>query len=148
MTKTLNPHDIFELSKSTGRSPAEILDIAAKEGWEITDGTSNQAISNQRASVMGNPAEAVTLMRQLRQETIARLYKSDPGIREGIDAQLAIEASKGKKVEQNNFNYDEQGNLLGIKQSVVSGTSATVKNQTALMKEIKKNIYKQYGVTE
>ncbi len=87
-------------------------------------------------------------MRQLRQETIARLYKSDPGIREGIDAQLAIEASKGKKVEQNNFNYDEQGNLFGVKQSVVSGTSATVKNQTALMKEIKNNIYKQYGVTE
>ncbi|MCY1304099.1 hypothetical protein D9M70_538420 [compost metagenome] len=61
---------------------------------------------------------------------------------------MAIEASKGKKTTQSNFNYDEQGNLFGVKESVVTGVNATVKNQTELMKEIKKNIYSKYGVTE
>ncbi|MDH4565517.1 hypothetical protein E8E95_02340 [Pseudomonas sp. BN414] len=151
MTKTINPQDIFELSKFTGRSPSEILDIAQREGWEITDSApiqSSQASSPQRTSVMNDPAGAVAMMRQLREETVKRLYQSDPGIREGIDAQMAIEASKGKKTIQSNFNYDEQGNLFGVKESVVTGANATVKNQTELMKEIKKNIYKQYGVTE
>lgn len=87
-------------------------------------------------------------MRQLKGETIKSLYKSDPGIREGIDAQLAIESSKGMKAIQSNFNYDEQGNLFGVKESVVSGVGATVKNQTELMKEIKKSIYSKYRVAE
>lgn len=149
MTKTISTRDIFELSKSTGRSPSEILDIAQREGWEITEGTpsqSNQPFSPQRTSVMNDPAGAVAMMRQLREETVKRLYQSDPGIREGIDAQLAIEASKGKQASKSNFNYDEQGNLSGVKESVVTGVNATTKNQTELMKEIKKNIYSKYGI--
>lgn len=151
MTKTINPYDIFELSRSTGRTPSEILEIAQREGWEITDSAPrqpSQPSTPQRTSVMSDPTGAVTLMRQLREETIKGLYQSDPGIREGIDAQLAIEASKGKQTSQSNFNYDEQGNLFGVKESVVTGVNATTKKQTELMKEIKKNIYKQYGITQ
>ena len=151
MAKIINPQDIFELSKSTGRTPSEILEIAQREGWTISDSAPrqpSQPSTTQRSSVMNDPAGALAMMRQLREETIKRLYQSDPGIREGIDAQLAIEASKGKKTTQSNFNYDEQGNLFGIKESVVTGVNATVKNQTELMKEIKKSIYSKYGVTE
>lgn len=151
MTKTIHPHDIFEMAKSTGRTPSEVLDFAQREGYEITESAPNQPSqpsSTKRASVLNDPAGAVALMRQLKGETIKSLYKADPGIREGIDAQLAIEASKGKKAIQSNFNYDEQGNLFGVKESVVSGVGATVKNQTDLMKEIKKSIYSKYRVAE
>ncbi|MCY1382694.1 hypothetical protein D9M69_707430 [compost metagenome] len=69
-------------------------------------------------------------------------------VRESIDAQRAIEASKPIQSKPSNFTYDEQGNLTGIKSSVVSGVDATVKNQTELMREIKNNIHKKYGITQ
>lgn len=54
MTKTINPHDIFELSKATGRSPAEVLQVAQQEGWTITDSVPSQVTHSKRASVMND----------------------------------------------------------------------------------------------
>lgn len=152
MTKTINPHDIFELAKSTGRSPSEILQVVEQEGWIIDGDAPRQAqtsnTSTKRTSVMNDPKGAIELMRELREETIRKLYKNDPVIREGLDAQMAIEASRAVKPKESNFTYDEQGNLSGVKSSVVSGVNATVRNQTELMREIKNNIYKKYGVSQ
>lgn len=148
MTKTINPYDLFEISKSTGSSPSEVLEIAQREGWEITDSVPRQQATSSRHSVMNDPSRAVELMQQLREETIRKLYANDPIVRESIDAQRAIEASKGTQSKPSNFTYDQQGNLTGIKSSVVSGIKATANNQAELMKEIKNNIYKKYGVSK
>ncbi len=85
-------------------------------------------------------------MRQLKEDNIKKLYKNDPYIREGIDAQIAVEASRHTKTKPSNIQYDEQGNIESIKASVVSGIKATEANQIELMKAIKDNIYKKYGV--
>lgn len=152
MTKTLNPQDIFELAKSTGRSPSEILETAQREGWEIvTDGTTLSPTNTtpvQPKGMLDNSKGATALMKQIKLDTIARLYKSDPLVREGIDAQMAIEASRIVQAKPSIVNYDEQGNLSGVKSSVVSGIHATSANQAELMRAIKANIYKKYGVSE
>tara|TARA_R100001377_G_scaffold84121_2_gene66990 strand:- start:1339 stop:1785 length:447 start_codon:yes stop_codon:yes gene_type:complete len=148
MTKTLNPTDILELAQSTGRPPSEILETAQREGWEITGGTTTSPTPVQSKGMLDNSKGATALMKQIKQETIAKLYKSDPLIREGIDAQMAIEASRTVQTKPSILNYDEQGNLAGVKSSVVSGIHATGANQAELMKAIKANIYKKYGVSE
>lgn len=150
MTKTLNPQDIFELAKSTGRSPSEILETAQREGWEIVEGTISHTNTTpvQPKGMLDNSKGATALMKQIKQDTIARLYKSDPLVREGIDAQMAIEASRAVQTKPSIVNYDEQGNLSGVKSSVVSGIHATSANQAELMRAIKANIYKKYGVSE
>ena len=150
MTKTLNPQDIFELAKSTGRSPSEILETAQREGWEIVEGTISPTNPTpvQPKGMLDNSKGATALMKQLKQEAIAKLYKSDPLVREGIDAQMAIEASRTVQAKPSIINYDDQGNLAGVKSSVVSGIHATSANQAELMRAIKANIYKKYGVSE
>ena len=148
MTKTLNPQDILELAKSTGRSPSEILETAQREGWEITDGTTTNTTPVQPKGMLDNSKGATALMKQIKQDTIARLYKSDPLIREGLDAQRAVEASRTVQAKPSIVNHDEQGNLTGVKSSVVSGIHATSANQAELMRAIKANIYKKYGVSE
>jgi hypothetical protein len=136
MTKQINPTDIFELARSTGRTPSEILDIAQREGWEIVEDAAPMPTQKaERKSVMHDPKAAIELMRQL-----------NPYIREGIDAQIAIAASRHTKSKPSNIQYDEQGNIESIKASVVSGIKATEANQIELMKAIKDNIYKKYGV--
>lgn len=147
MTKQINPTDIFELARSTGRSPSDIYNIVQQEGWEIVEAAAPIPTQNtERKSVMHDPKGAIELMRQLKEDNIKKLYKNDPYIREGIDAQIAIEASRHTKVKPSNIQYDEQGNIESIKASVVSGIKATEANQIELMKAIKENIHKKYGV--
>ncbi|WP_037037072.1 hypothetical protein [Pseudomonas sp. BAY1663] len=147
MTKQINPTDIFELARSTGRSPSEILDIAQREGWEIVEDAAPMPTQKaERKSVMHDPKGAIELMRQLKEDNIKKLYKNDPYIREGIDAQLAVQAARHTKTKPSNIQYNEQGNIESIKSSVVSGIHATEANQMELMQAIKDNIYKKYGV--
>jgi hypothetical protein len=151
MSKTINPYDIFELAKSTGRSPAEILQVVEQEGWQIDDTAPSKVqhlTETKQGSVMNNPNGAVEMMRSLREETVNRLYKSDPLVRESMNARAAIDAAKASKPKESNLIHDEQGRLIGVKHSVVSGVHATGNNQVALMREIKENINKQYGVTQ
>lgn len=147
MTKQINPIDIFELARSTGRTPSEILNIAQQEGWEIVEDAAPMPTQKaERKSVMHDPKGAIELMRQLKEDNIKKLYKHDPYIREGIDAQLAIEASRPTKAKPSNIQYNEQGTIESIKSSVVSGIHATEANQMELMRAIKDNIYRKYGV--
>ncbi len=149
MTKQLNPHDIFEIAKATGRSPSEVMDIAQREGWEITNDAYRQEPLKVQGSVMSDPARAVELMRELREKSTRELYRNDPIVRESLDVQAAFNAGKSAtNTKSSNLNYDEYGNLAGIKNSVVSGVNATCSNQTDLMRAIKANLLKNYGLSE
>lgn len=142
---TINPQDIFTIAQATGRSPLDVFNQAQSEGWTISEATQP---TTKPKSVMHDPEGAVALMRQLKTETVREMYRNDPLVRESLDVQIALESTQSKQDKPSNFLYDEKGNLSGIKSSVVSGVDATAKNQTALMKEIKANIYKQYGVQQ
>lgn len=149
MMKQLNPHDIFEIAKATGRSPSEVMDIAQGEGWEITNDAHRQTPPKVQGSVMSDPAGAVKLMRELREKSTRELYRNDPIVRESLDVQAAFNAGKSTtNTKSSNLNYDEHGNLAGIKSSVVSGVNATCSNQTDLMRAIKANLLKNYGLSE
>ncbi|MBN8414353.1 hypothetical protein [Halomonas litopenaei] len=80
-------------------------------------------------------------MKKIKEETLKRLYQNDPVIREGIDAQLAIEASKAKAApEEPPFQYDAEGNLIGVKPEY----KHKVKPHEQ-MAEIKKNTMRKFG---
>jgi hypothetical protein len=83
---------------------------------------------------MGNDRDRAELIRQLKAQAIKDLYKSDPIVRQGINAQIATEAAKA-------------GNVTGVNHSVVSGIHATVKNQKELAKALRADINKRYGIS-
>ncbi|MDF5855689.1 hypothetical protein P4209_23910 [Pseudomonas aeruginosa] len=142
---TINPQDIFTIAQATGRSPLDVFNHAQSEGWILSEATQPTA---KPKSVMHDSEGAVALMRQLKTETVREMYRNDPLVRESLDVQIALEKTQANKEQSSNFIYDEHGKLAGVKSSVVTGVNATTKNQAALMKEIKANIYKQYGVEQ
>lgn len=149
MNKTLSQHDLHELAKSTGRTPYEVLSIAQQQGWTINDAASPTLPAPTLATgILNNSKKASEYMRNLKQETINRLYQSDPLIRESINAQMAVDATRTAKDKPSLVAYDEQGNIAGLTKSVVSGIHATGANQTEVMRAIKANIHKQLGVTQ
>lgn len=97
---------------------------------------------------MGNDKDRAELMKQLKTQAIKDLYKSDPTIRQGIDAQIAMEAAKAlSKDQSSNVKRDGAGNVTGVNHSVVSGIHATVKNQKELAKALRADINKRYGIS-
>ncbi|MFI8384912.1 hypothetical protein [Pseudomonas sp. NPDC079086] len=149
MTKTLSQHDLHELARTTGRTPFEVLSIAQQQGWTINDAASpTLPRSTPLPGILNNSKKAGEYMRNLKQETINNLYKSDPLIRESINAQMAVDATRTTKEKPSIVAYDDQGKITGVTKSVVSGIHATGANQTEVMRAIKANIHKQLGVTQ
>lgn len=144
--KTLNRNDLFELSQETGRSIEEVMQFAQQSGWNYSETTQ----STKRLRGLDNASDAYSMMKQVKEQTLASLYKNDPLIRESLNAQAAIEQARYSQAttKPNNLIHDEQGNFKGIKQSVISGTHATGKHQTDVMRAIKADIYKRFGVEE
>jgi hypothetical protein len=148
MNKQINPYDIFELAKSSGRSPSEVYSIVTQEGWDISESAPRQKPTHSKpTSVMNDPKGAIELMRQLKQEVMAEAYRIDPLVRQEMDAMAALSA-RPKQPEATNLIRDDQGFLVGVKQSVMSGVAATGRNQTELMKAIRSESFKRYGVDQ
>jgi|SRR5690348_15494221 len=96
---------------------------------------------------LGNDKDRAEYFKQLKNKAIKNLYKNDPLVRQGIDAQLAVEAAKTSSSAKNdNVKYDESGKVTGVSNSVVSGVHATSKNQIALMQALRADINKRYGI--
>ncbi len=144
--KTLNRNDLIDLSQATGRSIEEVMQIAKQEGWNYSETTEPA----KRLRGLDNAGDALAMMKQAREQTLANLYKNDPIVRESLNAQAAIEQAfySQSTDKANNLVYDELGNFKGIKQSVISGSRATDKNQADMMRAIKADIYKRFGVEE
>ncbi|MFP6860772.1 hypothetical protein [Pseudomonas sp.] len=149
MTKTLTQQDLHELARTTGRTPFEVLSIAQEQGWIINDAASPTIPrATPPTGILNNSKKAEEYMRHLKQETINNLYKSDPLIRESINAQVAVEASRITREKPSIVAYDDAGKIIGVTKSVISGTGATGANQAEVMRAIKANIHKQLGVTQ
>lgn len=117
------------------------------EGVDNTD-THQAPKTPPRNLNMGNDKDRAELMRQLKTQAIKDLYKSDPAIRQGIDAQIAMEAAKAlSKAQSSNVKRDEAGNVAGVNYSVVSGIHATTNNQKELAKALRADINKRYGIS-
>ncbi|EJM17651.1 hypothetical protein PMI22_03421 [Pseudomonas sp. GM21] len=144
--KTLNRNDLIELAQTTGRSIEEVMQIAKQNGWNYSETTEPA----KRLRGLDNTADALAMMKQAREQTLANLYKNDPIVRESLNAQAAIEQAfySQSNDKPSNLIYDGQGNFKGIKQSIISGTQATDKNQADMMRAIKADIYKRFGVEE
>jgi hypothetical protein len=144
--KTLNRNDLIELAQTTGRSIEEVMQIAQQSGWNYSETTEEP----KRLRGLDNANDAQAMMKQAREQTLANLYKNDPLIRESLNAQAAIEQAFYSQTpdKQGNLVYDGQGNFKGIKESVISGSRATDRNQADMMRAIKADIYKRFGVEE
>lgn len=95
---------------------------------------------------LGNDRDRKEYLEQLRAKVIADLYKNDPLIRQSLDAQLTGMDGKARG-STSVVQYGENGNVSGVDKSVIRGTHATTKNQTDLIKALKADAYKRYGVT-
>ncbi|SDZ28675.1 hypothetical protein [Pseudomonas sp. NFIX28] len=144
--KTLNRNDLIELSQATGRSIYEVMQIAQQSGWNYSEATEPA----KRLRGLDNAADAYTMMKQVKEQTLSNLYQNDPLIRESINAHSAIEQARTSQEtsKPTNLIYDEHGNFKGLKKSVINGIHATGKHQTDAMKAIKADIYKRFGVDE
>jgi hypothetical protein len=140
----LSTQDLIELAETTGRSISELKEIAERNDMVVSDKP------EPPKRPLSNPADALAMMRQIKSDTIARLYKNDVLIREGLDAQHAIEQASNsfKQAKPDNNIYDEAGNFKGTNKSILNGSQATVRNQTEAMRAIKADIYKQFGIEE
>lgn len=140
--KTYAHSDLVALSEETGRSLDQIKELALSSGWELEQ--------DHKLRGLDNAKDAVTMMKQVRESTLARLYENDPLIRESLQAQAAVEQARLSRTvsKPSNNLYDDYGNFTGVNKSIISGAAATGKNQTDAMKAIKANIYKRLGVEE
>ncbi|GFM77537.1 hypothetical protein PSCICO_37990 [Pseudomonas cichorii] len=136
-------NDLVTIAQETGRSVEEIEEIAKNSGWQLSE-------KPKTLRSLDNSKDAVAMMKQIKEQTLQRLYRDDPFIREGINAQAAIEAARQtrKNTEPNNNIYDENGHFQGVNKSIISGPAATGKNQADAMKAIKANIYKRLGAEQ
>lgn len=98
---------------------------------------------------MGNDKDRMEVFRALGAKALTDLYRDDPLVREGIDAQLAMErATKAQPKESANILRNEQGYVSGVSKSVATGIHATTKNQVDLLRAIRADVNKIYGVEE
>jgi hypothetical protein len=94
---------------------------------------------------LGNDKDRAEYFKQLQTEAITKLYKSDPLIRHSLDVQVALNGVE--KPSKSVVNFEEAGNVIGVSRSVIRGANATTKNQADLIRAIRANAYKRYGVT-
>ncbi|MGA3680311.1 hypothetical protein [Pseudomonas graminis] len=141
--RTITPNDIIAIASESGRSVEEVKQMVEANGWTVAD-------SAKPTRALHNTSDAVAMMKKIKQETISELYQNDSYIREGIDAQYAIERSNVNSFQQkpSNNTYDEAGNFTGMKKSILNGANATVKNQVEAMRAIKADIYKNFNIKE
>ncbi|WP_456292895.1 hypothetical protein [Pseudomonas sp. AK106] len=141
--RTITPNDIIAIASESGRSVEQVKQMVEANGWTVADNA-------KPTRALHNTSDAVAMMKKLKQETIAELYQNDSYIREGIDAQYAIERSNVNSFQQkpSNNTYDETGNFTGMKKSILNGANATVKNQVEAMRAIKADIYKNFNIKE
>lgn len=141
--RTVTTNELVAIATETGRSLDDIKRMAEANGWLIKDNT-------KPAKALSNTGDAVAMMKQIREQTIADLYQHDSYIREGIDAQYAVERANANSAQQkaSNNNYDDAGNFTGFKKSILNGSNATVKNQVEAMRAIKADIMKNLNIKE
>jgi hypothetical protein len=141
--RTVTTNDLIAIATETGRSLDDIKQMAEANGWTLKDNT-------KPAKALSNTGDAVAMMKQIREQTIADLYQHDTYIREGIDAQYAVERANANSAQQkaSNNNYDDEGNFTGMKKSILNGSNATVKNQVEAMRAIKADIMKNLNIKE
>lgn len=148
MKKEINPHDVFNLARDTGRSVQDVLTHIQQEGWQISEDAPRQhQVQIKKTSVLGDPKAATELMKQLQKDVLAEAYRIDPLIRQEMDAVAALN-SRPKAQPFSNLIRDEHGYLVGVKESVVSGVAATSRNQEELMKAIRQDVFTRYGVSQ
>ena len=74
-------------------------------------------------------------------EDVAQRMQNDPLIKEHMDAQRAIEESRGKpQPKESPFMYDDNGNLLGVKPEFKNKVSPYEQ-----MKAIQENTQRKFG---
>lgn len=105
-------------------------------------------VSAPKRRGLDSSKDALAMYKELQEATIKGLYRDDPLIREGLNAQVASELMKQAAAvkKASNLNYDAQGNLTGVSKSVMGGVHATDKNRKDLLKAIQADIYKKLGV--
>jgi hypothetical protein len=96
---------------------------------------------------LGNDKDRAEYWNQLRVKAITELYKGDPLVRAGLEAQAANEAIPSRKTPENVVR-DEAGNVTGVAKSVMSGTHATDARLKELMKAIRADVNKRYGISQ
>ncbi|OSR62309.1 hypothetical protein BV326_05891 [Pseudomonas syringae pv. actinidiae] len=85
--RTYKHEDLVALAQETGRSLEDVKQVAHNSGWVL-----EQEARTLRA--LDSSKDAVAAMKQVKQATLERLYKTDPLIRESLDMQVAVQQAR------------------------------------------------------
>jgi len=98
---------------------------------------------------MGDDKDRKLMWQEAREEALKKLYRNDPLIREELNAMAALAQQQDASSKKDSIiEYDEQGNIAGFKRPIVNGAYATTRNQTEVMRAIRKQVHKAYGIED
>lgn len=135
MTKTITMEDVKYIANETGSDIDTAKQLLSKSGYTIMEGN----------ILLGDSKAAESWFSNSKAKYVQDAYRSDPLIRQELDAHLAMQAIKAPKHQDSNLKTDEQGRITGTKRSCVYGSEA---DRTEYMRAVRERVMKQYGYEE
>lgn len=133
---TVTMNDVKELARQTGNSPMGVLTDLIERGYQLVEDA-----PTPKGNPLTSSKDALAQWKATKQQVADDMYKSDPLVRQLMDADNAYHAF-APQAKKSVLQRDEQGNITGTSKSMLTG--ATQREQAELMAAIRAT-YKQGG---
>ncbi|MBI6655053.1 hypothetical protein YA0721_26455 [Pseudomonas carnis] len=133
---TVTMNDVKELARQTGNSPMGVLTDLIERGYQLVEDA-----PTPKGNPLTSSKDALAQWKATKQQVADDMYKSDPLVRQLMDADNAYHAF-APQAKKSVLQRDEQGNVTGTSKSMLTG--ATQREQAELMAAIRAT-YKQGG---
>ncbi|CAM4093056.1 hypothetical protein SAMN05216475_1147 [Pseudomonas synxantha] len=133
---TITMTEIKELARQTGNTPMAVLTDLIDRGYQLVEDA-----PIPKGTPLTSSKDALAQWKATKQQVADDMYKSDPLVRQLIDADNAYQTF-APQAKKSVLQRDEQGNITGTSKSMLTG--ATQREQAELMAAIRAT-YNQGG---
>jgi len=134
--KTITMTDVNELARRTGNTPMGVLTELIENGYQLIEET-----VQPKGNALSSSKDALAQWKASKQQVADDMYKSDPLVRQLMDADNVYQAF-APQAKKSVLQRDDQGNVTGTSKSML--TVATQREQAELMAAIRAT-YNQGG---
>lgn len=134
--KTITMTDVNELARRTGNTPMGVLTELIENGYQLIE-----EVVQPKGNALSSSKDALAQWKASKQQVADDMYKSDPLVRQLMDADNAYQAF-APQAKKSVLQRDDQGNVTGTSKSMLTG--ATQREQAELMAAIRAT-YNQGG---
>lgn len=134
--KTITMTDVNELARRTGNTPMGVLTELIENGYQLIEET-----VQPKGNALSSSKDALAQWKASKQQVADDMYKSDPLVRQLMDADNVYQAF-APQAKKSVLQRDDQGNVTGTSKSMLTG--ATQREQAELMAAIRAT-YNQGG---